>query len=204
MRNLLRLIATLWLFIGVAVPAQAAVTIIFWSHELGNSFPHAFVTLRGVPDAGGAPVDRNFGFTAKAVTPALLFGPVPGRLDIAKLGYIDGSTAQFALVLTDRQYAAVVALATAWDDKGPDSTYNLQTHNCVHFVEEAAKAVGLTKVDFPALMKKPRSYLLAVAQANAAQITVIHRHGKEYLATLPAIGNPPRPSATATAQEPVR
>ncbi len=159
MKSLLRLIAMLLLCLGAALPAQAAVTITFWSHELGNSFPHAFVTLRGIPDAGGAPVDRNFGFTAKAVTPALLFGPVAGRRDIAKPGYIDGSTAQFSLVLTDQQYAAVVALAAAWDDKGPDSTYNLQTHNCVHFVEEAAKVVGLANVEFPGLMKKPRSYI---------------------------------------------
>ena len=198
MKTLLRLVAIVCLFLGTAIPAQAAVTITFWSHELGNSFPHAFVTLRGVPDAEGAPVDRNFGFTAKAVTPALLFGPVAGRLDIAKPGYIDGSTAQFSLVLTDRQYAAVVALATAWDDKGPDSTYNLQTHNCVHFVEEAARTVGLKTLDFPDLMKKPRSYLKAVAQANAAQVVVIDQHGKEYLATLPPVGAMPAVPASAT------
>ncbi|WP_174286151.1 hypothetical protein [Sphingomonas bacterium] len=201
MKALLRLLAPILLSLFAALPAQAAVTITFWSHELGNSFPHAFVTLRGIPDAGGPPVDRNFGFTAKAVTPALLFGPVPGRLDIAKPGYIDGSTAQFSVVLTDQQYAAVVALATAWDDKGPDSTYNLQTHNCVHFVEEAARLVGLTKVDFPGLMKKPRSYLQAVAQANASQLIVVDQHGKEYLAALPPIVATPT-AATPTVPVP--
>ncbi len=196
MKRLLRLIATLLLGFAAALPAQAAVTITFWSHELGNDFPHAFVTLRGIPDAGGAPVDRNFGFTAKAITPALLFGRVPGRLDIAKPYYINGSTAQFSVVLTDRQYAAVVALAAAWDDKGPDSAYDLKTHNCVHFVEEAAKMAGLTQVDFPHLMKKPRSYLQAVARANASQVTVIDRYGKDYLAGLPPLGTAP-PSAVA-------
>jgi hypothetical protein len=85
MRPLLRLIALLCLCLGYALPAQAAVTITFWSHELGNSFPHAFFTLRGIPDAGGAPVDANAGFTAKSVSPALLMGPCqasstsPGR-----------------------------------------------------------------------------------------------------------------------------
>ena len=194
MRPLLRLIATLLLILGAAIPAQAAVTVTFWSHELGSSFPHAFLTLRGVPDAGGAPVDRNFGFTAKSVTPALLFRTVPGKLDIAKPDYIDDSTAQFSVVLTDRQYAAIVALAAAWDDHGPDSAYNLKTHNCVHFVEEAAKIAGLTQVEFPPLMKKPRSYLHAVAAANAAQVTVIDQPGKAYLAALPPVTAPAAPA----------
>ena len=88
MRPLLRLIALLCLCGGYALPAQAAVTITFWSHELGNSFPHAFFTLRGVADSGGDPVDANFGFTAKSLTPALLFGPVAGKLDIATPFYI--------------------------------------------------------------------------------------------------------------------
>ena len=69
-RSLLRpLLATALLLSSLfgAAPAWAAVTITFWSHELGNSFPHAFFTLRGVPDAGGAPVDANYGFTAKSV-----------------------------------------------------------------------------------------------------------------------------------------
>jgi hypothetical protein len=202
MRSLLRFLAFALLWIGAALPAQAAVTITFWSHELGNSFPHAFVTLRGVPDAGGAPIDRNFGFTAKAVTPALLFGPVSGKLDIATPGYIAGSTAQFSLKMTDAQYAAVVALAAAWDDHGPDSTYNLKTHNCVHFVMEAARLMGLTGLDHPELMKKPRSYLQAVAAANAGRITVLDEHGKEYLAALPPVGADSPASSVATVTSP--
>ncbi|MCE3590045.1 hypothetical protein LXJ59_25990, partial [Escherichia coli] len=75
LRPLLALMMTFVALLG-ATPAWAAVTITFWSHEFGNSFPHAFFTLRGVPDAGGAPVDANYGFTAKAVTPALLMGTV--------------------------------------------------------------------------------------------------------------------------------
>ena len=92
-------------------------TITFWSHELGNSFPHAFFTLRGVPDAGGAPVDVNYGFTAKSISPAILMGSVAGRLDIAKPGYMRGSDAQFSVVLTDAQYAEVLALVARWDEE---------------------------------------------------------------------------------------
>ena len=103
-----------------AAPARAAVTITFWSHELGNSFPHAFFTLRGTPNAGGAPVDVNYGFTAKAITPKLLMGTVGGRLDVSKPFYIAGSDAQFAVVLSDAQYAQVLALIAAWDEKTGD------------------------------------------------------------------------------------
>lgn len=202
MRNLIRLLLPILLWIGMAVPARAAMTITFWSHELGGSFPHAFVTLRGVPDAGGAPVDRNFGFTAKAVTPALLFGKVGGRLDIATPSYIGGSTAQFSVRMSDAQYAAVVALASAWDDKGPDSTYDLKTHNCVHFVRAAARIMGLGGLDHPELMKRPRSYLKAVAVANVGRVTSIDEGGKAYLASLPAIVAD-APIVTVTAPPPL-
>ncbi len=192
MRPLFRLIALLGLCLGYTLPTQAAVTIAFWSHELGNSFPHAFVTLRGVPDAGGAPVDTNVGFTAKSLTPALLFGPVAGRLDIARPTYVDSSDAQFAVVMTDAQYDAVLRLVAAWSEGKPDSVYRLSDHNCVTFVKEAARIVGLTGLDQPKLMKKPRSYLKAVVAANTGRVTVLDLHGKAYLASL-------QPIAPATA-----
>ena len=191
------LFLALFLWLGVALPAQAAVTITFWSHEFGNSFPHAFITLRGVPDAGGAPVDANYGFTAKSVTPALLFGSVPGEVEPANPGYIKSSDAQFSVVLTDAQYNAILRLISAWDEKTGDGHYNLNNRNCVHFVKEAARAVGLTDLDQPKLMKKPRSYLLAVAEANQGRLVKVGMHGKEYLASLP-------PIAPASTTDPAR
>jgi hypothetical protein len=184
MKPLLRLIALLVFYLGSVLPAQAAVTITFWSHELGNSFPHAFFTLRGIPDAGGAPVDTNVGFTAKSVSPALLMGPVAGKLDIAKPGYVAGSDAQFSVVMSDAQYEAVLRLVDAWSEGKPDSVYRLSDHNCVTFVKEAARIVGLTGLDQPKLMKKPRSYLKAVLAENTARVTPVGLHGKAYLATL--------------------
>jgi len=195
MRPLLRLIALLCLCLGYALPAQAAVTITFWSHELGNSFPHAFFTLRGIPDAGGAPVDANYGFTAKSVSPALLMGPVSGMLDIAKPTYINGSDAQFSVVMTDAQYTQVLKLIDAWSEGKPDSVYRLGDHNCVHFVKEAARIVGLSGLEQPKLMKKPRSYLKAVGAANVGRVILVGLHGKEYLAGL----TPIVPSATTSA-----
>ncbi|ONF96888.1 hypothetical protein [Sphingomonas jeddahensis] len=185
MTRLFATIAALLLSLA-ALPAHAAVTITFWSHEFGNHFPHAFFTLRGTPDAGGEPVNLNYGFTPKAISPAILFGPVPGRIDIAKRSYMDGSDAQFSLVLTDVQYASILQLVDEWDEKKGDGTYRMNTRNCVHFVQEAARRAGLTKLDFPKLMKKPRSFLKALADANATQVTVIDRHGKEYLPSLEA------------------
>ena len=184
MKHAVRLLAALLFWLAVAVPAHAAVTITFWSHELGNSFPHAFFTLRGAPDAGGDPVDVNYGFTARSVTPAILMGAVAGKIDIAKPNYIDGSTAQFSLVITDAQYADVLALVAQWGGPGEDSRYRLNTHNCVHFVQEAARRVGLTDVERPGLMKRPRSYLQSIAQANAGKVTIIARQGRDYLPTL--------------------
>lgn len=199
MKPLIRLLLALTLWIGVALPAHAAVTITFWSHELGNSFPHAFFTLRGTVDATGAPVDANFGFTPKSISPAMLFGPVPGRLDIAKPFYIAGSDAQFSIVLTDAQYGDILALAAAWDENGGDNIYRLGDRNCVSFVKEAARRIGLIGLDHPGLMKKPRSYLKAVAAANAGHITVIDQHGKTYLASLaPLATAPPVASPSVT------
>ncbi|HVF93859.1 MAG TPA: hypothetical protein VM900_06060, partial [Sphingomonas sp.] len=178
--------------LAAAAPAQAAVTMTFWSHELGNSFPHAFVTLRGVPDAGGPAIDTSYGFTAKALTPAILFGTVAGKLEVGARGYIESSDARFSVTLSDDQYARVRALAAAWDAKTGDARYNLNKRNCVHFVKEAARTIGLGGLDHPGLMKKPRSYLLAVAAANRAAIVTLDLPGKAYLATLP-----PLPAATA-------
>lgn len=187
MRPLLRLLAPLLLWLASAMPAQAAVTITFWSHELGNSFPHTFFSLRGVADAGGPPVDSYFGFTARSVSPALLFGSVAGRLDRPTPGYVAGSDAQFSVVMTDAQYTEILALIAGWSEDGGDSRYDLGTRNCIHFVKEAASRLGLTGLDQPKLMRKPRSYLKAVAAANAGRVTSISQHGRAYLATLPPI-----------------
>lgn len=168
----------------VSVPARAAVTITFWSHEFGSDFPHTFFTLRGTIDANGMPVDANYGFTAKAVTPAILFGTVAGRLDIADPRYIETSDAQFSMVLTDQQYADILKLVAAWDEKTGNSRYSLNRRNCVHFVKEAAARLGLVGLDRPKLMKRPRSYLDAVEAANTGRIIPVNLTGKEYFRRL--------------------
>ncbi|VVT19226.1 conserved exported hypothetical protein [Sphingomonas sp. EC-HK361] len=201
MRVFARILLSLTLFLA-AIPAQAAVTITFWSHELGNSFPHAFFTLRGIPDRGGAPVDANYGFTPVSISPAMLFGNVKGRLDIAKPGYMRGSDAQFSLVLSDAQYDSILALVEEWSERG-DPTYNLNTRNCVTFAREAARRAGLSGVDQPKLMKKPRSFLQAVAAANVGRVVIVKQHGKAYMATLAPI-TPPSVSLGTAVTQPAR
>lgn len=73
---------------------------------------------------------------------------------------------------------------------GGDARYNLNKRNCVHFVQEAARRSGLTGLDHPALMKKPRSFLLAVRDANPARVTPLGLSGKAYLAALQPIAAP--------------
>jgi hypothetical protein len=113
-----------------------------------------------------------------------LMGPVAGKLDIATPGYVAGSDAQFSVVMSDAQYEAVLRLVDAWSEGKPDSVYRLSDHNCVTFVKEAARIVGLTGIDQPKLMKKPRSYLKAVLAENTGRVTPVGLHGKAYLATL--------------------
>jgi len=152
-------------------PAAAQVVATFYSHELGDSFPHAFVVFKGKTVTDGTPVDINYGFTPKTVTPAILLGSVAGRLDIAEPDYVADSTPQFRVTLTDAQYAAMMAVVEAWRTR-PSPSYNLNRANCVHFVGELARAAGLA-VTFPKrLMKKPRSYLRELMRLNP-QVTPV-------------------------------
>ena len=99
LRAFLALLGAALLSLGLATPASAGVTISFWSHEFGNEFPHAFFVLGGTPDAGGEPVQLSYGFTAKAITPAILMGTVPGRIDETKQKYIENSNVHFSVML---------------------------------------------------------------------------------------------------------
>lgn len=163
-RSLFGLLFALALW-GPVGAAHAQVVATFYSHDLDDHFPHAFFTLRGTPVSGGEPVDTNYGFTAKTITPAILFGSVAGRIDIAKPGYVGHSKPHFSVTLTDDQYRAMLAVVDKWRT-APSPSYNMNKANCVFFVGEAAEAAGLT-VAFPKkLMKKPKSYLDEIHRMN--------------------------------------
>jgi hypothetical protein len=154
------------LLLGVQAPAQAAVEIAFYSRELGgNNFPHAFVALHGTIDSTGEQVNTTYGFTAHSVTPAILFGSVTGEVVVEGERQMARSTRQFALTLSDERYRAVMEVVDQWRNR-PQPSYNLNHRNCVHFVAELARTVGLRVEEVPRLMKRPRSFLLHVRELN--------------------------------------
>lgn len=165
-RAALRLWLLALLLLGLAAPAAAAVEIAFYSRELGgNNFPHAFVALKGNVDATGERVDTTYGFTAKAVTPALLFGSVAGEVVVEGERQVARSDRQFALTLSDERYRAVMAVVERWRSRRQPS-YNLNRANCVHFVAELAETAGLRVERIQRLMKRPRSFLQHVRSLN--------------------------------------
>ncbi len=159
------LLALLLLLLHAQIHAK--ITVAFYSHEFGSSFPHAFFTISGTPETGGTPVDTNFGFTAKSVTPAILMGSVVGVVEQVKPKYIASSNRQFALEVSDAQYAALMAVVAKWRAI-PGKSYNLNARNCIHFVGEAAQAVGLNVVFEKKLLKRPRSFLESIVRLNPA------------------------------------
>jgi len=175
-----------------AAPGWAAVSITFYSKELGASFPHAFVILEGTLDRGGARIDEDYGFTAKTISPAILWGKVSGEvITDHTVSYVKGSDRHFTVSLTDGEYDRVMATIARWRSARQPS-YDLDKHNCVHFVAELAAAIGMT-ADTTKLMKKPRSFLEALTARNRAWLdgrkATLHR-----LDALPAQRSKARPA----------
>lgn len=159
-------LAALLLLVAAPAPAAASVEIAFYSRELGgNAFPHAFVVLRGTLDATGEAIDTSLSFTAHSVTPALLFGSVRGEVVVADERQLERSDRQFAIVVTDAQYRAVMAVADRWRAL-PQPSYNLNRANCVWFVSEIAAAIGLRVEISQRLSKRPRSFLRGLIRLN--------------------------------------
>jgi hypothetical protein len=155
------------LFALVSVPASAAVEITFYSKEFGTTFPHAFVTVKGQLDENGEKIEANYGFTATHVSPAILMGSVRGEVISLGEGYISKSDSHFSIELSDAEYRQVMATVEQWRSfKQP--SYNLNHQNCVFFVARVAAALGMTAETPKELMKKPRSYLQFLKQANHA------------------------------------
>lgn len=149
--------------------ARAAVEIHFYSKDLGASFPHAFVRLTGTVDSTGEQLDTNYGFTAVNVSPAVLMGPVAGKIQTVDPPYVARSLKHFSLPLSEEQYRSVLAVVERWRTT-PQPSYRLNSRNCVFFVAEVAAALGLQAPPAPRLMKKPKSFLQKVTTDNSALI----------------------------------
>ncbi|HEX8620990.1 MAG TPA: hypothetical protein VF718_03395 [Allosphingosinicella sp.] len=152
-----------------AAPGWAAVSITFYSKELGTSFPHAFVIVEGNLDRGGPRIEEDYGFTAKTISPAILWGKVAGEvISDHTASYVKGSDRHFTVKLSDSEYDQAMATVERWRAARQPS-YDLDRHNCVHFVAEIAASIGLT-ADTRRLMKKPRSFLESLTRANRARL----------------------------------
>jgi hypothetical protein len=149
-----------------AVPAAAAVEVTFWSKELGSSFPHAFVTLEGTLDRTGERIEEDYGFSAKTISPAILWGRVKGEVSSDhNRSYVKDSDRHFTVTLSDEEYDRLMAAVVRWKTAKQPS-YDLDKANCVHFVGELAAAIGMDGAPRKGLMRKPRSFLETVTRAN--------------------------------------
>jgi hypothetical protein len=138
--------------------------------------------MSGTLDGSGERVDADYGFTAKAVTPAILMGKVGGEV-ISDHGanYIKASDKHFSLVLSDEEYGRVMATISRWRSARQPS-YDLGSHNCIHFVAELAGSLGMAATQVPrGLTRKPRSYLLYLTRENRPWLEARHAvfYGRE-------------------------
>jgi hypothetical protein len=159
-----------------SAPAEAAVTITFYSHDfrmfgagLMMNFPHGFVALSGTPDDGTPAGDSTFGFSATDFFINALWEPVEGSLDPSPLpaSYMASADRHFSFALTDAQYHAVMAVVDKWKS-WPQPSYDIDKHNCVTFVKELAIAAGLSVSESPKFIRKPKEFLDDVMARNAA------------------------------------
>lgn len=164
-----RLSLLLLLLVGLSGPVYADVLLSFYSRDFGEGFPHAFVTLKGSVAGEAAPIDTSYGFTAVSISPAILMGPVRGKIETLKDSYIRKSQMHMAFTITDDQYRQVMAVVEEWRTR-PGKSYDLNKRNCVFFVAAIGRALGLDVVENPKLMKKPRSFLDDVVRRNQQRL----------------------------------
>lgn len=140
--------------------ARADVDVRFYSRDLGEVFPHAFFEVEGP----GVP-KQNYGFTAKTISPAILWGPVAGKIVHMEPPYIANSRHHFTLRISDAQHARLMALVEQWRTRKSPS-YDLYKANCVSFVADAVRLLGLKTNPNTRFKGKPKSFLLEVEQLN--------------------------------------
>ena len=140
--------------------AQAEVIARFYSRDFGSVFPHGFFEVEGP----GVP-KKNYGFTAKTVTPAILMGPVACKIIQSQPGYVAKSRHHFTLRLTDDQYRKLMGVVADWGGRKQPS-YDLYKANCVSFVRDALHVLGLKTNPNTRFLGKPKSFLTEVQGLN--------------------------------------
>jgi hypothetical protein len=184
--------ALIW---AAILPANAVVTITFYSHKfhlfhgMATEFPHGFVILSGTTDSG-QPVNRELGFSATNFYARALFFPIDGALDDSlPSDYVSEAVYHFAFPLTDAQYRAVIATADKWQN-APQPSYDFYNANCVTFVRDIAVAAGLAVSYNKKFIHDPRAFLDDAAIRNS---TFLAQFGNRPGGTVP-----PAPAMAAT------
>jgi hypothetical protein len=148
--------------------AQARVMLVFHSFNgslFAGRYPHTFVELTGTLDGDGRVIHENYGYTGDGTAMQALAGPMRGTISVETDEYLKTTNVHFAVPITDQQYFAIRQEVERWRS-GPESTYSLDTHNCVNFVARMAELVGL-KADVPRnLEKKPKAWLNYIIGLN--------------------------------------
>ena len=168
MRLILQLLAVLALLWPVDV--LAAVRIDFRSRDSDSRFPHAFVVLTGTVDSTGEKVHANYGFTLlETINITILAQPANGQVHAVRDSDIPNSNLHFSLILTDEEYARVMAMVEEWKTL-PQPSYRLRQRNCVTFVSHVATLLGLDGSMVAGLELKPHGFLDSVRDRNVERI----------------------------------
>ena len=147
--------------------AVAEVQIHFQSFN-GSPFgryPHTFIVLEGTLEADGTPVNENYGFSARSSSAAITGGWTEHMVLHESEKNVRKTNRHFSITLSDEQYFAVVAQVREWQTE-PGKRYNLGERNCIHFVGELARLLGLT-VEYPDnMLRRPKKWLNHITALN--------------------------------------
>lgn len=162
LRHFLVLLALAWSSL-----AAAEVQITFHSFNgsvFAGRYPHTFISMEGTLEDGTA-IKENYGFSAKRATIAVLRGPVEHIIMTEKEKWLTKTNRHFTLTMDDAQYWKVRKLVSEWRD-APGKFYDLDTRNCIHFVGEIGRILGL-KVAYPEdMLRKPKAWLNHITKMN--------------------------------------
>ncbi len=161
--HLVALLALMW-----SGAAFAQVQIHFQSFNgsvLFGRYPHAFIVLEGTLESTGQVVDENYGFSARHATAAVLNGPVEHMVLSESARNVRRTNRHFTMTITDAQYRRIITEVRAWQN-APGKYYNLETRNCIHFVGELARVLGL-KIEYPDdMLRRPKKWLNHITTLN--------------------------------------
>ncbi|WP_372707929.1 hypothetical protein, partial [Brevundimonas sp.] len=159
------------LLVLLAGPALAEVTVTFYAHPGARVrdgyllFPHAYVHAKGSLDDTGEAVDWAAGFTAKSPGPHLLLMRGGGVVTSPDARYIEEGQPHLTLTVDDATYRALRQRSDWWNSP-EGSVYDLRRRNCITYIADLARVVGLSTAAEPSM--KPGTFLEATAALNPA------------------------------------